>query len=306
MTDPTAPAAGFGDFALPFQIEAPGFRGRLVRIESALAEATARHAYPAPVAAILAETLAMAAVLASCIKYDGIFTAQLRSDGPVHLIVVDVTSDGDMRGYARFDADRVATLGPAPPSVPRLLGAGQIVFTVDQVASGERYQGITPLEGATLSDCCQGYFRQSEQIETAIILCSVRAADGARQPRAAGLMLQRLPGEGGFGSRCDDDWHRALVMMGSVTSAELLAPDVSPEALLYRLFHEDGVRVYRSRPLRHHCRCSRERVVRALQMFPEPELRSMLAEGRVNVTCEFCKLDYALDAAAIEALLRRA
>lgn len=305
MTEPATPTADFGDFALPFQIEAPGFRGRLVRIERALAAAVARHHYPAPVAAIVAETMAMAAVLASCIKYEGIFTAQLRSDGPVHLIVVDVTSSGDMRGYARFAADRVAALGSAPPSVPRLLGAGQLVFTVDQAASGERYQGITPLEGATLGDCCQGYFRQSEQIETAIILCTTEARNGAAPPRAAGLMLQRLPGEGGFGCGSDDDWHRALVMMSSVTTAELLAPDTAPTALLYRLFHEDGVRVYRQRPLRHHCRCSRERVERALQLFPDAELEGMLAEGRITVTCEFCKLDYELDAAAMAALLRR-
>lgn len=303
MTEPAACAPGFGDFALPFQIEAPGFRGRLVRIERALAAAVARHEYPPPVASILAETMAMAAVLASCLKYDGIFTAQLRSDGPVHLIVVDVTSGGDIRGYARFAAERVAALGRTPPSVPRLLGAGQIVFTVDQVASGDRYQGITPLEGATLSECCQGYFRQSEQIETAIILCAAAAGDGAAPRRAAGLMLQRLPGEGGFGSGSDDDWHRALVMMGSVTAAELLAAETPPAALLYRLFHEDGVRVYRQRPLRHRCRCSRERVERALRLFPEAELRSMLAEGRITVTCEFCKLDYMLDTAAMAALL---
>ena len=150
------------DHVQPFQIEAPGLRGRLVRLGSAAEAVLAGHAYPPAVAAQLAEAMAMAAVLASGLKYDGIFTLQLQGDGPIRLLVVDMTSDGDMRGYARFEADRLA----APPrategSVPRLFGSSFMSFTVDQGPGTERYQGITQLEGATLSDCCHAYFRQS-------------------------------------------------------------------------------------------------------------------------------------------------
>ena len=295
--------SSFGDYVQPFQIEAPGLRGRLVRLGSAVEAVLAGHRYPAPVAAMLAETLAMGAVLASGLKYDGVFTVQIQGDGPVGLIVVDVASDGGIRGYARFDAARLHAAGPEPENpVPRLIGAGHMAFTVDQGPNTERYQGITPLEGATLGDCAHAYFRQSEQMETAIAICASNMAAAAAVPRAAALMIQRLPATDLLDTETEDDWRRAVVMMSSVTARELLDSALGAADILYRLFHEDGVRVYRQRPLRHTCRCSRDKVERTLRSFAADEVREMAEDGRLTVTCEFCKTAYVFDEDALDAL----
>lgn len=291
----------FGDYVQPFQIEAAGVRGRLVRLGSAVDAVMESHSYPAPVASMLAETLAMTAVLASGLKYDGVFTLQMHGDGPVGLMVADLTSDGSMRGYARFDARRLNTAGPGPEApVPKLLGAGHMAFTVDQGPETDRYQGITSLEGPTLTDCAHTYFRQSEQLDTALSLCTSDMSMPNR--RAAALMIQRLPPEGPLDLEAEDDWRRAVILMSSATPAEMLEPTLGPSALLYRLFHEDGVRVYRQRPLRHHCRCSRTRVERTLRAFPRAELEEMAEDGVIRVTCEFCKAEYVFDEEAMDRL----
>jgi molecular chaperone Hsp33 len=296
-------ASPFGDYVQPFQIEAPGLRGRLVRLGSAVDAVLAPHRYPGPVATILAEALAMSAVLASGLKYEGVFTVQVQGDGPVGLMIVDITSDGGIRGYARFDADRLRASGSGPENpVPRLLGAGHMAFTVDQGPNTDRYQGITALEGATLGDCAHAYFRQSEQMETAIALCASDMTAPGAEPRAAALMIQRLPAPGIFESEAEDNWRRSVILMSSVTPAELMDPILGPDDILYRLFHEDGVRVYRQRPLRHACRCSRDKVERTLRSFAESEVRSMAEEGRLTVTCEFCKAAYVFDEDELNAL----
>lgn len=295
--------SSFDDHIQPFQIEAPGLRGRLVRLGPVVDSALAGHDYPAPVAAMLAEAMAMGAVLASGLKYDGIFTLQLQGDGPVRLMLVDITSGGDMRGYARFDADRLASSRVPEGLVPRLFGAAHMAFTVDQGPGTERYQGITSLEGATLGDCCHAYFRQSEQLQTAIRLCASEMSEPGKAPRAAALMLQRLPLNNVLqAEEAEDDWRRAVIMMSSATPSELLEPSLSSADLLFRLFHEDGVRIYRQRPLRHNCRCSREKVERTLRAFPLAELETMVENGVVRVTCEFCKTDYVFDQPALNAL----
>ena len=295
--------SSFDDHIQPFQIEAPGLRGRLVRLGPVVDSALAGHDYPAPVAAMLAEAMAMGAVLASGLKYDGIFTLQLQGDGPVRLMLVDITSGGDMRGYARFDADRLASSRVPEGLVPRLFGAAHMAFTVDQGPGTERYQGITSLEGATLGDCCHAYFRQSEQLQTAIRLCASEMSEPGKAPRAAALMLQRLPLNNVLqAEEAEDDWRRAVIMMSSATPSELLEPSLSSADLLFRLFHEDGVRIYRQRPLRHNCRCSREKVERTLRAFPLAELETMVENGVVRVTCEFCKTDYVFDEPALNAL----
>lgn len=291
----------FGDFVQPFQIEAAGVRGRLVRLGPAVDAVMEAHGYPPPVANILAETLVMTAVLASGLKYDGVFTLQMHGDGPVGLMVADLTSDGSMRGYARFDAERLQTTGPGPEApVPKLLGAGHMAFTVDQGPETDRYQGITSLEGSTLTDCAHAYFRQSEQLDTALTLCTSDMSLPNR--RAAALVIQRLPPSGPLDLDAEDDWRRAVILMSSATPAEMLEPSLEPAALLFRLFHEDGVRVYRQRPLRHHCRCSRTRVERTLRAFPRSELEDMAEDGIIHVTCEFCKAEYVFDEQALDRL----
>jgi len=261
------------------------------------------HHYPAPVAAMLAEALAMSAVLASGLKYDGVFTVQVQGDGPLGLMIVDVTSDGGMRGYARFDAERLRASGAEPENpVPRLLGAGHMAFTVDQGPNTDRYQGITALEGATLGDCAHAYFRQSEQMETAMALCASDMTAPGANPRAAALMIQRLPAPAAFEPEAEDDWRRAVILMSSVNPAELLDVALGPADILYRLFHQDGVRVYRQRPLRHQCRCSRDKVERTLRAFAEPEVRAMAEEDRLSVTCEFCMSTFVFEEHDLDAL----
>lgn len=315
MASSTVIGPAFGDLVQPFQIENLELRGRLVRLSPALDAILTPHAYPPEVAGILAETVTLAAALSSGLKFDGVFTLQTQSDGPVGLMVADITSEGDMRGYARYDEERLgkitadASSAGAIGPVPRLLGAGHLAFTVDQGPDTERYQGITELTGATMTDCAHTYFRQSEQLDTAIMLSSTlgdAGGDGAGL-RAAALLLQRLPTSAGQGADMvdvsDDDWRHAVVMMSSLTSEELLDPALSPSQVLYRLFHEDGVRVYQERAFRAKCRCSRIRVMTTLKSFPKDEIRSLRAEdGKVIVTCEFCKAEYVFDEAALDAL----
>ncbi len=298
------------DLVQPFQIDASGLRGRLVRLGPLLDKILTRHAYPEPVAGLLGEAIALAAALAGALKYDGVFTLQTKGDGPVHLLVADVTSAGAVRGYAQFDAAKLAKAvaqGEVAGSVPRLLGAGHLAFTVDQGEHTDRYQGIVELQGASLADCAHHYFRQSEQVEAGLKVAVARVADaeGVTRWRGGSLMVQRLPDEGDAARReaAEDGWRRAVILMSSSTSAELVDAALAPEALLFRLFHEDGVRVYRPQDLAARCRCSRERVERVLRMLPADELAEMKVAGRITVTCQFCSADYGFDDDDIHALV---
>ncbi|MFZ3234733.1 MAG: Hsp33 family molecular chaperone [Stellaceae bacterium] len=311
MTAPTTAAAD--DLVQPFQIEPFALRGRLVRLGPAIDRILSQHAYPEPVAAMLGQAITLAVLLAGALKYDGVFTLQTKGDGPIRMIVADVSTDGAVRGYAQYDQakldqaklDAVAAGGEETGlSVPRLLGGGYIAFTVDQGEETDRYQGIVELTGATLADCAQHYFRQSEQIQAGIKL-----AVGRTEPkgawRAGGLMLQRVPPEGGYGVIADDvedGWRRAMVLMSSATAGELVDPGLTPHRLLFRLFHEDGVRVYDTHLLEARCRCSRERIETILRAFPADELDDMQKERVTTVTCEFCSRRYTFDADEISRL----
>ena len=287
---PTSGLRATNDVVQPFQIESLGVRGRLVRLGPALEAMLVPHDYPPAVAGILGETLALAAVLAGGLKYDGVFSLQTRSDGPVNMMVTDITSDGGMRGYARFDAAGVAEAAESDGGlIPRLLGSGHLAFTVDQGPDTERYQGITSLDGATLTDCAHNYFRQSEQLETAVVLAG---SESGSDTRAAGLMIQRLPRPGDLSPEEDEPWRRAVILMSSVTTGQLLDDALAPNDVLYRLYHQEGVRVYKPRSLTHTCRCSRDRVARTLASFPRHDIADMKVDGPVIVTCEFCKSRY--------------
>ncbi len=291
------------DLIQPYQIEASAIRGRLVRLGPALDEMLTRHDYPDAIAAMLGKALALAVLLAAALKYKGIFTLQTKGNGPLSLLVADVTSAGDLRGYAQFDAEAAAAVlsqTGATPSVPRLFGAGYLAVTVDQGAHTERYQGIVELTGATLADCVHHYFRQSEQLETAVKLASAR--DSAGRWRAGGLMIQRMPDPGGLAPERDEEsWRRAAAFMASSTNAELLDPDLPADRLLYRLFHEDGIRAFRPRPLRFACRCSRVRVADMLGALPVGDIAEMREDRETVVTCEFCSARYVFSPADLDA-----
>lgn len=299
MTDTSSSAnPAIDDLVQPFQIEATRLRGRMVRLGAALDDILSRHAYPDTVARFLGETTALAVLLASMLKYEGIFTLQAKGDGPLRLLVADVTSTGDVRAYAQFDQQAVERAADdiAIAPAPALLGKGHIAFTVDQGQHTERYQGIVELSGKTLTDCVQHYFRQSEQIDTGLTVAVGR--DGGTGPwRAGGIMLQRMPepqaGEAGpLPSDTEDGWRRAMVLMASAKAEELLAPELRANDLLFRLFHEDGVRVWTPHHLRFGCRCSRQKVADMLGKLPRDEIQGLKVDDKVEVTCQFCSSTY--------------
>lgn len=284
------------DLILPFAVGAGAVRGRLVRLGPAIDAILDGHRYPDRVAALLAETLALAAVLAGSLKYDGLFTLQAQGDGPVSLVVADVTSTGDLRGYARFDADRLASAQDA--SVGALLGKGYLAFTVDQGLKVERYQGIVELSGISLADCAKEYFTQSEQLDSEVRL-EAQPGQAGHGWRAGALMIQRMPGnQPGAPILTPDDsreaWRTATILMRSLTRTELLDDALAPGQLVHRLFHAEGLQVWEAKPLRAKCRCSDEAVARMLRSIPRSEIESLRDEtGRVVITCEFCRTDYA-------------
>ena len=279
------------DCVQPFLIDRSGLHGRLVRMGPEIDAILSRHDYPDSVKALLGEFLALGAGLATALKYAGVFTLQTKGDGPVPMMVADVRPDGAVRGYAQV-ADAVPeaeTVAEAP--VRRLLGDGYMAFTVDQGQDMDRYQGIVRLDGDTLEDCVHHYFEQSEQLASVVKLAAGRTADGTW--RAGYLSVQRMPPTGEEGAHSieelEDDWRRALAMLATVGRDELLDPAIAPHRLLYRLFHEEGVRVFEPRALHDTCRCSRPRIADMLLAMGREETAEMKDEtGRVEVTCQFC------------------
>ncbi|MBM85381.1 MAG: molecular chaperone Hsp33 [Rhodospirillaceae bacterium] len=284
------------DIILPFQVEPFSIRGRFTRLGKAANTILAAHDYPDPVARLMAEMLVLAPSLAGALKYEGVFTLQIKGNGPVTTLMADVTSEGALRGYAGFDSKAVTTLANEHGStVPlqRLTCGGYIAFTVDQGRHAERYQGIAELACASLAECTQAYFRNSEQLQTGIKIAATQTNDAWR---ASSLMIQRLPFSGDEGiaagiteDEYDESWRTALVLMSSCTTDELVGSNQAPEALLYRLFHETGVRTYPDQMVKAQCRCTVEKVERVLRSLTTEQLNDMTVNGVVSVVCEFCK-----------------
>lgn len=289
------------DQLLPFSIGGGAVRGRVARLGPALDAVLGAHAYPVPVARLLAETLALAAVLAASLKYEGVFTLQAQGDGPVSLLLADVTSAGSLRGYARFDAEALAAVtdgeGGADGEGVGLLGSGYLAFTVDQGPDTDRYQGIVELAGGSLAECAHLYFRKSEQLETAVKVAA-RPPSGPDGWRAAAVMVQRMPAASEHApilvaDEAEDCWRRASILLASATEDEMLDPALPPEQLLWRLYHAEMLQTFESRPLAARCRCSKAKVEGTLRSFPRDEVAGLADErGDVVVTCEFCRTDY--------------
>jgi molecular chaperone Hsp33 len=282
-------AAANLDRAVGFALPARHARGRLVRLGPLLDDILSAHDYPAPIARILAEALVLTGLLGSLLKDGGgQLTMQAQTEaGIVDLLVCDYR-DGQLRGYVRFDADRLAE-APALPSLFALFGKGYLAITFDQ-ASGERYQGIVPLEGASLAEAAQHYFGQSEQIPSLVRLA---IDDGGHV--AGGILLQHLPeGEEGrdrLHTRLDHpEWAHVRILAETIRAGELIDPELKLEDLLWRLFHEEEeVRLLSNVALAKGCRCSHEHVLSVLSRFPAGERAEMADdEGFISVDCEFC------------------
>jgi molecular chaperone Hsp33 len=296
------------DLTLPFQIEQCDVRGRIVRIGPALDRLLTLHAYPEPVAQLVAEAVALAATMATALKFDGTFTLQAKGDGPVSLLVADCRTPGHLRGYASFDAERLdgLELGPGGTAgiVPLLLGKGYLAFTIDPAGDDmERYQGIVELSGATLADAAHLYFAQSEQLNARVVLAAGHRKDaaGRRRWRAGGILLQQLPLQPG-GLVAEERalaWEKVTALLATASAAELSDPLLGHNDLLYRLFHEDGVRVFDAAPLDNACTCSADKVRGILSSFAADEIDQMAVDGVISVTCQFCSTAYDFPAEAV-------
>ncbi len=288
------------DLVAPFQIEDQPARGRIVRLGPVVDEILSRHAYPEPVARLLGEACALAALVGASLKFEGRLIVQAQGDGPVAYVVADYDTTGGLRGYCRFDADRLAALGEERPGASALLGKGVFIMTIDPEDAKDRYQGVTQIEGDTLALSAEEYFAQSEQVPTKVKLAvgQVHDADGLRW-RAGGMMIQNIAEDQARGST-EDAWERAQILFATLGEDELIDPLVPPETLLYRLFHEDGVRLYPAKPLTAFCRCSEERVTGMLRSFPEADIQGMIeGDGQIHVTCEYCSREYSLEPGAV-------
>ena len=288
------------DVLRPFQLETSQLRGRLVRLGDAVDAVLKAHAYPRPVSDLLGELLVLAGGLAGGLKFAGRFSLQIRGRGPVRLMVADVTNDGRMRGYASFTAEALGENA----AFADLVGDGLMALTVDQTASGgETYQGIVQLDGRSLQESMLAYFHQSEQVPTGI-RSAVGFDETAQTWRAAAVIVQAMPGEGAVSAaEREDDWRRTMLLLQTLSDAELLDPGLGPDTLLFRLFHEDGVRVFDSLDLTFGCSCDDERVAAMLRQFERDEVLAMQDEtGKVVVTCEFCSRVYRLATDDVAAL----
>lgn len=278
--------------------------GRLVRLGPVADEILTRHAYPGPVANLLGEALALAALVGASLKFEGRLILQAQGDGPVAYVVVDYDTNGAVRGYCKFDADRVeaASQGFVRPGAEALLGKGAFVMTIDRGPDLGRSQGMAPIEGETLAQCAEIYFAQSEQLPTRVRLAVGQLTTEAGTVwRAGGIMAQMVAADDTRGST-EEAWDNARALVSTVADDELVDPTLSPEALLFRLFHEEGVRLLPGEPLRAECRCSQERVEVMLQAFDTSDIAEMVEpDGLIHVTCEYCSRTYRLTPEAVTA-----
>jgi molecular chaperone Hsp33 len=311
---PSATAAD--DTIMPFEVAKLDLRGRIVRLGPAVDEILTRHAYPEPVAKLLGEAIVLTSMLGSALKIEGRFILQTQSDGPVRMLVVDFMAPDRVRACARFDKAQVAeAVASGEVNVGDLLGKGHLAMTIDQGPDTNRYQGLVALDGRSLEEAAHEYFARSEQIPTRVRLAVAEelcaAPGGARHRwRAGGIMVQFLPkaserarvadldpGDAPEGTQPhkieeDDAWVEGQALVSTVEDVELIDPSLSSERLVYRLFHEPGVRVFRSSPLRAECSCSRENVEAMLKSFSQDDRDHMVEDGKISVTCEFCSANY--------------
>jgi molecular chaperone Hsp33 len=292
------------DIVAPFQIEGEPVRGRLVRLGPAVDKIISGHAYPEAVANLLGEACALAALVGSSLKFDGRLIVQAQGDGPVRYVVADYDTSGALRGYCRFDGEAVAqaATGFVRPGAKSLLGQGVFIMTVDQGPDMDRYQGVTAIEGETLALCAEQYFAQSEQTPTRVRLAVGQAdrGDGLHW-RAGGMLIQNVAEDEARGPT-KEAWVRSQAFFETIGEDELLDPTIAAETLLFRLFHEDGARVFEPKALKAFCRCSQERIEGVLKSFGADERADMVEDdGKIRVTCEYCSRVYDVDPEALAA-----
>jgi molecular chaperone Hsp33 len=303
------------DTILPFEVAPLDLRGRVVRLGPSVDAILTAHDYPQPVAKLLGEAIVLGIMLGSSLKFEGRFIMQTQTDGPVRMLVVDFTTPDRVRACARFDKARVAeAIAAGKISAGELLGRGHLAMTIDQGGDMSRYQGLVALDGGTLEDAAHEYFQRSEQIPTRVRIAVAEEFLSGSGPkhrwRAGGILVQFVPraperarvpdldpGDAPEGTTPhvvaeDDAWVEGRSLIETVEDIELIDPAVSSEQLLYRLFHERGVRVFRDMAVQARCSCSREGVEEMLRRFSQDDRDHMVENGVISVTCEFCNANY--------------
>ncbi len=308
------------DRVLPFQIDALDVRGRMVHLSQTTTSILQQHQYPDAVNRLLAEAIALTALLGSSLKFEGKFILQVQSKGSVSMMVVDYTAPDAVRAYIRFDEEALnAQIAKGETRPEQLLGEGHLVMTIDQGQYMNRYQGVVVLDGKSLEDVAHSYFLQSEQLPTRVRLAASEQIVAAPEGKgtvstwiAGGVLVQYLPQSSQNiphrdlhpGDHPDpeqqktlhveevDAWRETEALMATITDHELTDPAVSAETLLYRLFHENGPRVYEAMPISHRCSCNEEKIRAMLGNFKQDELRDMVVNDRIDVKCEFCSSSY--------------
>jgi molecular chaperone Hsp33 len=290
------------DIVAPFSLDNAPARGRIARLGAgALDPILHRHDYPRPVAMLLGEALTLAALVGSLLKKDGRLVIQAQGEGLVPLLVAEHMGGG-LRGYARLAEGAGEQLAGAHRMAPAtLLGAGSLVLTLDLGDNTTPFQGVVPLEGETLAQCAESYFRVSEQTDTGIRLAvgEVMSGDGPARWHAGGVLMQRLASDQARGDT-EEDWRRATILFGTLTDEELIDPALPADRLLYRLFHEEGVRMAKASPLEDRCTCSEERLTGVMRQFPPHELHDLIEpDGFLHARCQFCARRYLIEPAKV-------
>ena len=273
-----------------FLFEKYDVHGKLAHLDATWQAILERHEYPPVIQVLLGEAMVATVLLASTLKFDGVLTLQLQGDGPLNLLVIQCSSQLTLRGLARWQSE--VTEG----SLASMAGKGKLTITIESGSEGQRYQGVVPLTGDSLTDCIQAYFEQSEQLQTRLWL-------SATQSRVAGMLLQR-----GADSGIDDDpeepdaWNRVCILADTLSGEELLG--LSDKEILHRLFHEEDVRMFESAPLSFRCSCSQVRVESMLESMGADEVHGIIEKrGAIDVRCEFCNKAYEFDAVDTERIL---
>jgi molecular chaperone Hsp33 len=297
-----APAA---DFVLPFSMPELGVRGRVVRLDSVSARALSVHELPEAAGRTLSEALVLTAMLGSSLKLDGRLTLQTKADGPLDLLTVDYYGGEDaraqagLRGFARVNESKLAELGDDGRAFSNLVGGGVLALTIEPRLGDQSYQGIVPLVPAGIAASAEGYFAQSEQLPTVIKLVAAPAyVPGNKHPawRAGGIMLQAIPDS----ARDEDEWERLAMFIGTVEDMELLDTALAAETVLWRLFHQDKVRVHEPERLDFHCGCDGARIARILGAYSDAEREGLADDdGVIRARCEFCGAVHAINAAEL-------
>ncbi len=310
------------DTVLPFQLDKSDIRGRVARLDGVLDGVLKQHAYPAAVEALVAEMALLTALIGQTIKLRWKLSLQVQSNGPVRMIATDYygpTEEGEparIRAYASYDESRLTDGDPFEQ-----VGNGYLAVMIDQGNGMKPYQGITALAGGSLKACAEAYFAQSEQLATRFALRFGKSTEPGvpEHWRAGGIMLQHMPkasphvtGEGGsvedgtlpvqdiLGEEGSENWNRANILLDSVEDLEMIGPSVAPADLLFRLFHEEGPRVYDAQPVKFGCTCSEDRVRQSLSIYSVKDIETMTTEaGRVTADCQFCSAHYDLDPATV-------